>query len=69
VGVVSSGWRSADVSSVVDRQNRDLALLVVDRVQHSVGTSTGGEDADTFVAQLQADAVRVLTERARDELA
>jgi hypothetical protein len=62
------GSAAVYVATVVDPDHGDFALGLVDAVQHSVGPSARREHSLELSAQLMSDAVRVLQQRAGDQI-
>jgi hypothetical protein len=53
---------------VVDAEHDHHVLLVVDLVDHSVGTTSGGVEPGELALETPADTMRVLDERGQHEL-
>ncbi len=53
---------------MIDSKHDEFPSVVVDAVQHAIGATPSGEDADQLVAELTTDPVGVLDERGRHEL-
>ena len=60
--------RSIDVASVVDAQHGHGSSQIIDSIQDAVRSASSTEDASKFSAEFSAYAVRVLDERASDEV-
>jgi hypothetical protein len=59
---------SIDVGAMIDPQHEDAVLLIVDLVDDSVRTTSGGPEPFKFALERMTNAVGVLAQRPKHEL-